>query len=325
MAAMAVGLLLAAWGIGPALTLSAGASAADRASGVRTYVVERLPHHLLLRSFPEPMVTRHLLAVLVWWLLARLVPPTAARRRAVTFTLAAVAFSLAGFIITLAEPLAPGVSLELLRFYWFRLADVLVPLALAVAAALVVADDTILSTLLPRTAWAPSLVRAGILCLLAAELAVQSSHWPLPGRAHLVPRADAKVNGPAWADACAWVRDHVPADACFLTPRGAASFTWRTGRREVVSWKNSPQDARSLLEWRRRILDCFSPTGRLSDLERSTAALGGERMREVADRYGAGYAIVPTDLPGLEDLPFERLHANDSYVVLDLGAKPTAR
>jgi hypothetical protein len=39
----------------------------------------------------------------------------------------------------------------------------------------------------------------------------------------------------------------------------------------------------------------------------------------VADRYGARIAIVPLDAPGIEDLPFERLHANDRYAVLELA------
>jgi len=161
-------------------------------------------------------------------------------------------------------------------------------------------------------------VTRGCWGVVAAAVAVESAHWPLPGRAGLVPRADSKVDGPAWIGICDWVRDHAPADACFLTPRGAATFTWRTGRREVVAWKNSPQDVAGLLEWRRRIGDCFSATGSLAGMERSTAQLGAERLREVAARYGARFAIVPADVAGLAELPFAVVHVNAGYVVLDL-------
>ena len=51
----------------------------------------------------------------------------------------------------------------------------------------------------------------------------------------------------------------------------------------------------------------------------STASLGAERMREVARRYGADLAIVPLATPGIEQLPFPRLHANDGYAVFDLA------
>ncbi|MFM8291722.1 MAG: DUF6798 domain-containing protein, partial [Planctomycetia bacterium] len=118
---------------------------------------------------------------------------------------------------------------------------------------------------------------------------------------------------------------HVPAGSRFLTPRGAASFTWRTGLPEVVAWKNSPQDAASLLEWRRRITDCFSRDGTVVDMERSTAALGADRMREVAGRYAADHAIVPLDVAGIDAPPFERLYSNGAYRVFRLGPPPDPR
>jgi hypothetical protein len=89
-----------------------------------------------------------------------------------------------------------------------------------------------------------------------------------------------------------------------------------------VAWKNSPQDAAGLVEWRRRLAACFATDGSIRGLSRSTASLGPERMRDVARRYGADMAIVPLDAVGLESLPFPRLHANDRYVVLDLAEPP---
>lgn len=309
-----IGVALAAAGVVPALLLSSDADAATRAEAARIYVVERLPHHLLPRSFPTGFVPRHVLAILAWWLLDRLAAPNPARARLSRFTLAALGISLAGLAIAAMEPWAPAAAYGLLRYYWFRLADVAVPLALAFAAVAVLVDDAACRRLVPLR---PRAVRGLVTLLLAADLALESRHWPLPGRT-LAPRSDAKVEAAAWADICRWARDHLPPGTRVLTPRGAASLTWRTGLPEVVSWKNSPQDAASLVEWRRRIADCFSADGTLGDMERSTAALGEQRLREVADRYGAGVAIVPLDSPRLADLPFERLHANDRYVVLRL-------
>jgi hypothetical protein len=329
-AAMIGGIALAACGVVPALGLSAGATAAERAAANQIYVVDRLPHHLLPGSFAEPLVARHLLAILGWWLLSRLAGParSAAWSRAESFTLAAIAISLAGAAIACCESLAPGAAIGLLRFYWFRLADVMVPFSLAVSAAAVLEDEAACRRLglLPPFVW-----RVVITILLCAEVAGQSRHWPWPDAGRVVPRADAKVEAAAWADICDWVKHNTPVDACFLTPRGAASFTWRTGRREVVSWKNSPQDARSLVEWRRRIADCFSADGAIANMETSTVALGAERLREVADRYEADFVIVPLKtlaacrpgcVPVADDLPAERVHANDGYAVLRLGKNP---
>ncbi len=312
---LAAGGAAALAGVVPAVLLNAGVDPAIRAEAARIYVAERLPHHLLVRSFATGFVARHVLAAVAWWLLTRLVPLTPARGRLTAFTLAALAISLVGLVISAAEPWGAAAVHGILRYYWFRLGDVAVPLALAIFAAAALADDATLRRVVPLPPWAVRLVAT---LLLAADLVGESAHWPLPGRG-LVPRADAKVEAAAWAEVCDWVREHAPADACLLTPRGAASLTWRTGRREVVSWKNSPQDAASLVEWRRRIADCFSADGSLRGMTRSTASLGAERMREVARIYGADLAIVPLATPGIEQLPFPRLHANDHYAVFDLA------
>lgn len=319
MACLVGGLIAAAAGVVPAFWLSGGASAVERAEAARIYVVERLGHHLLPRTFAEPLVARYVLAIVAWWLLARQVRRTPARTRLDAFTVVALGVSLAGLLIAAAESFAPAVVHGLLRFYWFRLADVMVPLALAAAAVAVLEDDVACSRLLPVR---PAATRWIVALLLAADLAAQSDHWPLPGRERLAARADSKLAAAAWADVCAWVRAHTPPEARFLTPRGAGSFTWRTDRPEVVSWKNSPQDARSLIEWRRRIVDVFSPTGRLGDMGASVAVLSPERIREVAATYGATHAIVPTPAPWQPELPFERVYANAGYAVYRIERRP---
>ncbi|MFM7185544.1 MAG: DUF6798 domain-containing protein [Planctomycetota bacterium] len=312
---IAAGLAAAAAGVVPALGLAAGVDATTRVEATQIYVVDRLSHHLLPRTFADGMVARHVLAVATWWLLAGLLPAAAARRRIATFTGVALTISLAGLAVAALEPWAPAAAHGLLKYYWFRLADVIVPFALATTLAAVLGDDAICGRL---AACRPGVVRGAAIGLLGLDLAMQSLHWPLPGRSGVAPRADAKVVAEPWAEICQWVRTHVPADACFLTPRGAASFTWRTDRREVVSWKNSPQDAASLVEWRRRILDCFSRSGSMVELERSTVSLGPDRLREVAERYGADHAIVPLDAPRIEAMPGERLHDNGTYAVYRL-------
>ena len=317
---VSAGLLLAAAGVVPALGLSAGADAAMRAAAAKIHVVERLSHHLLIRTFADGMVARHLLAILLWWFVRGRRPAAspmeqAARTRVDRFILASLVISLAGVAISLLEPFAANAAYSLLRFYWFRLADVLVPFGLATAAAAVLMNDSALGVLLPAR---PAVTRAVVAVLLCLDLAHESRHWPLPGRTGLMARSDTKVDAAAWRNICEWVAANTPADACFLTPRGAASFTWWTGRREVVGWKNSPQDARSLVEWRQRFIDCFSRDGSFANMERSTAALGPDRLRRAAEQYGATHAIIPLDVPGVDTLPFERLHANRGYAVYRL-------
>ncbi|MFM1995709.1 MAG: hypothetical protein RLZZ111_96 [Planctomycetota bacterium] len=325
------GGLLAATAIVPALGLSAGADAATRAAAAKIHVVERLSHHLLPRTFADGMLARHVLAAALWWLLSRLRGDGSADRRTggpaadaawgrlQRFILAALGIAACGHMIAVCEPLAPAAVHGLLRFYWFRLADVAVPFGLAVTAAAVLADDSCLRRLGAAT---PLVARGAVMLLLAMDLVHESRHWPLPGRS-LEARSDTKVDAAAWRDACAWIAANTPTDACVLTPRGASSLTWRTGRREVVGWKNSPQDATSLVAWRQRFADCFSRDGSFATLERSTAALGADRMRLVADRYGATHAIVPRDL-AVASLPGEKVYENRGYAVVKLPAADTA-
>jgi len=306
--AVVVGMVLAAVGIVPALGLSAGTDGAERARAISTYVVERLPHHLLVRTFADGLVARHCLAILVWWLLLPLPKASPARRRMAFFTTAALGVSLAGCVVSLLETPLPATAHALLRYYWFRLADGIVPLGLALTATAALVEG-FGGGMRRRIGW------IAILAMLAVDLAFESRHWPLPGRPGLVARADQKVQAAAWREVCGWVRENTPAEACFLTPRGATSFHWYTGRREVVNWKDIPQDARSILAWRERIIACFSVDGSLKSLVTSTAALGPDRLLAAARTYGADHIIVPVNALEPFPLPGEPLHVAGGYAV----------
>jgi hypothetical protein len=309
---------IAAWGLGavvagaailPALALSRGVSPADAAEATRIYVVERLPHHLLVRTFAEGHVSRHVLAAAFAFALAARLGAGRGRRfvalgRLAVFVGAAVAIAAAGCGISLFESPAPRITYGLLRYYWFRLSDGLVPLLLACG----------LVALLwrPRrglTGWLPI---AAVAVLLGVDLAHESRHWPA---------AD-------WEEACGWIAANTPPDAVFLTPRGSATFQWRTGRAEVVSWKHVPQSLAGILEWKRRIDDCFArPEGGRMAL--STVDLGPERVREVAARYGADWIIAPRDAAGafggaMPPPPGRIVYENAGYRIYDLSQPPAA-
>jgi hypothetical protein len=59
----------------------------------------------------------------------------------------------------------------------------------------------------------------------------------------------------------------------------------------------------------------------------SVAALGPEKIREVARTYGATHAIVPVGPAWQPELPFDRVYANAGYAVYALGdvTSPAAR
>lgn len=320
LAGMVVGGGLAALGVVPALLMSRGVDPAVAAEAARIQVVERLPHHLLPERFQQTHVVAHLLAVglmLTAWAAGR---PSRRSGRLVGMAVASLAVSATGLVIAACRPLAPAAADQLLRFYWFRSADGLVPLA---AAVLVidwlrwgpVAEEARSPQRRPAVATACILLAAAV----CWDLAMQQGHWPQADGA-VANRADKHVDADDWQETCTWIAENTPEDAVFLTPRGAATFTWWTSRAEVVSWKNMPQDPDSVVAWRQRIFDLFSPEGNdsLKGLERSTASLGEARVREVAERYGADHIVVPQKVIEEQGEPLpdaERLHANGGYSV----------
>jgi hypothetical protein len=49
------------------------------------------------------------------------------------------------------------------------------------------------------------------------------------------------------------MKQNSPTDALCLTPRLNYTFRWNAERAEYAIWKDCPQDATSLVEWKRRL------------------------------------------------------------------------
>lgn len=312
-----VGGAIALVGVLPALSLNAGAPPEVRAEAAEIYVFERLPHHLAPLHKPPAWIAeragRH--AVIVTLLVALLavrwteVAATGGRLRhdpagqLAHFAAGAIALALVGFSIEWILYHQPALAARLLRYYWFRLADVAVPIAVALLWVRLLAD-----MLERRSKLAPAMLLAMLL----------ATGYPLLQRftdfvARPVAVADSRVVDVGdWLDACQWIKTSTPSDALFLTPRGNSSFKWHAERGEVVTLKDVPQDAANLVEWRRRLYDVFKPAGnRGLDWVASTGQLGTSRVRQLAERYGFDYVLTTRDYP--LDLP--AVYANDTYVV----------
>jgi len=132
--AMSAGFLISLAGLVPALNLTTGARPETIARAYQIYVFGRLGHHLAPGYIPWGYIYRFIGLVAVWILLERAVPADAARRRLRAFVGASVGIAVAGMGISLFTPLDPARVAALLRFYWFRLSDVAVPLGVALLA-----------------------------------------------------------------------------------------------------------------------------------------------------------------------------------------------
>jgi Domain of unknown function (DUF6798) len=314
---LVVGGLLALLGLIPALALNWNEPPEIVAAANRIYVFERLPHHLSLLTLPPAEITarllRHGLLILCLWGLSR-----ANRRRAASaneplrliswYAWGAVALAAIGFAIEIAFWNQPQIAAGLLRYYWFRLTDVAVPLALALQLVTWIAAG-----FRDRKPWAIWALAAAIGFSLWHVGVKTADRWANP-----FPPADASMRDPAaWSDACEWIAANTPQDALFLTPRLATTFKWRTGRAEVATHKDIPQDARSMVDWFDRMEDIFYyQLGEGVEPFNSIGELGTERAVALARKYGASYIVSDQDHPlALPAVYPNREHPNDKYVV----------
>ena len=112
-------------------------------------------------------------------------------------------------------------------------------------------------------------------------------HFGIIDTQRLQPSAPGPIVWPIhldWQEACLWASDdrNMPPTARFITPRMAQTFKWYAHRAEVATWKDMPQDAKELVQWRTRIQDLFHDTDG-SDPRLSLARIA-QRIRRRTDR-----------------------------------------
>ena len=166
---------------------------------------------------------------------------------------------------------------------------------------------------------------SALLIIATIDAAVQVRHlpwWPKSFGA-LPARTDKFDDLDSWIDACNWVANSgmIPADAVFLTPCSSRSFKWFTHRGEVVTWKDMPQDAKSIVEWWKRLNEIDGTGSDDPDLRwrDSLAELGDHKLDELADKYGAQYAMIEL-LPNVPRLTRQPLYENKSFAVYRVGS-----
>lgn len=261
---LGIALMLAA--IVPLVRMQAVTDAATVRAANVIHVYERLPHHLVPHRFARAHHLRFSLLVLTWAALAwvaRRDPRTRLVGSLVAFSLGLVAI---GWCIDGATREAPEVGAAWLRYYWFRLADVVVPLGV-VCTGILVARPASIDQLggaeerdRPRRLPAQCLV-CGLIVVILSTLHGFRDHRndPRPGADRQgsfgqggdIATQLARYRD--WLAVCEWVRGETPNDALFVTPIRSQTLKWYAERSEFVTWKDCPQDAAGVLAWKARI------------------------------------------------------------------------
>jgi hypothetical protein len=286
------GFVLSLPGLLPVVLLNRGASAQVTATANIIYVFQRLDHHLVFSKFDHVLMARHAVIVLAfgalgWWnwkqsaadeSLGRL-------RRLLAFVGGALVLTVAGIAIDQVTAVLESdrIAAALLRFYWYRLGDVIIPCGVA-----------LLSTMQVWRLWLPRAAALVAMIVILSTWCFQQNQISLPsGVLATVPRAmgldveRARAEHEDWKRVCEWISSQTPEDAVFLTPRQQQTFKWYASRAEVVSVKDVPQDAVGLLEWDERVRNIFPRA-----VERlGLAAFTDDALLSRADKYGASYVI----------------------------------
>ena len=307
MPAMVGGAVLGAIGVVPALMLTQNVTAEVVAESTRIYVFDRLPHHLAPLTLAADEMWRRLIGhaalLLVFAALAIVLRKNRAIRRIELFALGAAVLATIGLAIELALSGDPLLAAKLLRYYWFRLTDFAAAMAVGLQIGVVIGNG-----LQSGRRWAAPAVAGAVVLASVYPLTACWSRFENP-----VPPSEKKiVDFAAWTEVCEWVAENTPPNALFITPRLNLSFKWHTGRPEVVNRKDIPQDAAGIVEWHRRMKDIY--TTRVADEEfmvDSVGALGTERVKELAKKYGAEFVL--SDRVQLLELPV--VFRNNDYVV----------
>ncbi len=260
------GFLLSLPSLWPALTLNSDATAEQMREANRIYVVERLPHHLSPQTFAAPLVFKMLLLCVAFVILWQTTPRDDAWRRLAGFVLGAVAIAAVGWLLSMVTRPFDALYAGVMRFYWFRLIDAVLPLGVALGTMHGIASQRRVNPV-AANGWL-GLV-AGIALLHLASYAVDR---PFPTR----PRTDRENKVPdyaAWRHVCDWVQHNTPADALFLTPRSAAEL--------------------SLVQRPRRSRELQGPAAGCRDDAGVEATDAGRSRRTAGERAEAHVAQVP--------------------------------
>ena len=344
------GLALSLPGLIPAILLNRGVPEEASRLAARIYVFDRLAHHLVFHQFSIACQARYAVLLAAWLPLAWSLRKEAGPWRLQLVAAGALIICLTGVVIDQALVLmtsARGWSIEeyqqhaapLLRYYWFRMSDSLVPVGAALGAIWWLAR---LQKVRPASgSWflIGAILAAGV---NVADVAYWRAQRPIPG-ALVQPRptadsgpqwwltADAadpaRAGGPPiaewaqdWKAACRWIEASTPRDAKFITPRHQQTFKWYAERAEVANWKDVPQDAVSLLEWRSR-LHALYPRERLHHAL-DLAAHSDKDLLALARQYQADYIVIdrtrsrrPVALPRVYPLLREENPSFDVYRV----------
>lgn len=270
--------IAAAPGIGWALPALRSADAATSKLADFIQVSYRLAHHLDPWTFPKEGHLFFGALVVIWLIFACRGRQSSGFRLLSTITGAAIVFGLTATVLsygprpwTYPPSVFGALQLKMLKFYPFRLADIMSALIVSVSMA-----QVWLTWNRPR--WITALVG---LAMMAAAIAI-----PGPDQ---TPGLLGGQNRRDWIDALQWIRANTPPGSLLLATNEDFAVKWWAQRPEYVNFKDCPQDAAGVVEWNTRLLKYSSWTG---ESLKGDGTVTPAELAELGRRTGVTHLIV---------------------------------
>lgn len=315
--------------------LASNWDASSELVGTANYIQvhERLSHHQLFQDFPASHVGRFLLLVLFWLFMTRWLPLKPMERKLTWFCNASLLVSLAGIVLSgVVETPSPAADRAdwLLRFYWFRFSDFAIPLGVALLCTRFTSSMLAGGGLAKRRIVLASLCCLGLASGLVAWEGATSGLSPADQRSlpDYPNDPERTINTYSnWRKVCRWISLNTDQGSLFVTPVEQQTFKWHAERAEVACWKDMPQDAAGVVEWRQRVnelrgIEAHDPAGYF--------ALTSEQLKYLVEQYQVTHLLLPQSMEDAANenesvgrLPLEKIYPkNDeersTYVVYRL-------
>lgn len=284
-------------GIWPALQFLDGGDVQQANIVARIQVFDRIKHHLDPMTFTHARYAAYGLMVVLWLVTRYRQDWGRAERWFAWFAGGSIVIALVGVGLGYGERPIESIDditwrYRLLKFYPFRLADILVPVVVCATVAGLVGQRLQAGSFgkwlgTPREAHLRGWLLFG--CAFLFSLAAPAVDRN-PSR-----MTEAQLQD--WLDACDWIRNETPNDVVVWTPTNSWAFKWYAQRAEYVSRKDCPQDAEGIIEWDER-MD-----------EKLYQAFNSKESR-------LDYAIYRI---GESNLPIGLVYSNDHYEIYDLS------
>ena len=352
-------------GLVPALQTTAGVSAAENAEASQVYVYQRIPHHLCFSKFSEKRrnafifpLAGYLVVLGAFGMLRKpslqSAPDSSPKslekqgesdvtqclKNAKTWLAlgaATLVLAIGGIAIeqmgvqgeALGWSSAPITAAKLLKFYWFRLIDPVLPMSALFALTLIAQSRSLVLTQKGATSlehglsaalWIGMIALGGFVLndrfqtLTRTEMA-EANYRSLPVRDKTPEERELIYQD--WLRVCGWVEKNTPEDGLWLTPRHQQTFKWYTHRNELACWKDIPQDSKNMLEWWERLQDAYQKDENDEWKEWTT-----ERLYELRAKYGIRYVLVDRRIqeqPPLLPLVYPLNDQwNDTYAIFEI-------